>query len=53
MSMDNLALLGRSGNKLSGVFKMKKELAMLESLRAQIKEEMKTGFFNKNKISCG
>jgi hypothetical protein len=45
--MDDLALLGRSGNKLSGVFKAEERAAMLESLRAQIKEEMKTGFFNK------
>lgn len=47
MNGDDLMLLGRSGNKLSGVFKSEERAAMLESLRAQIKEEMKTGFFDK------
>lgn len=47
-SGDDLVLLGRSASKLSGVFKGEERVAMLESLRAQIKEEMKeSGFFNK------
>ena len=46
-SGDDLILLGRSASKLSGVFKGEERAAMLQSLRDQIKEEMKTGFFNK------
>ena len=46
LSGDDLILLGRSASKLSGVFKCEERVAMLQSLRDQIKEEMKTGFFN-------
>jgi hypothetical protein len=48
MSGGDLILLAKSKHKLSGVFKSEERAAMLESLRAQIKEEMKdSGFFNK------
>ena len=46
MSGDDLILLAKSGKKLSGVFKAEERAEMLESLRVQIKEEMKeAGFF--------
>ena len=41
MSGDDLILLAKSGKKLSGVFKAEERAEMLESLRIQIKEEMK------------
>ena len=47
-SGDDLVLLAKSKHKLSGVFREDERHAMLESLRAQIKEEMKdSGFFTK------
>ena len=48
MNSDDLILLAKSKHKLSGVFKGEEKSAMLESLRAQIKEEIKeSGFFTK------
>ena len=48
MSGDDLILLAKSKHKLSGVFHAEERHAMLESLRLQIKEEMKdSGFFTK------
>ena len=46
MNGDDLILLAKSGKKLSGVFKAEERAEMLQSLRIQIKEEMKqAGFF--------
>ena len=49
MSGDDLILVAKSGKKLSGIFKSEERAEMLESLRVQIKEEMKrAGFFKTN-----
>lgn len=46
MDGSDLILLAKSGKKLSGVFRAEERAEMLESLRVQIKEEMKqAGFF--------